>query len=108
MIDTGETELIAIRYLLPFKLVLPEKEETLSDKFSDLMNPMKKDVIPYALLLQKQPGSLGSFIESKLTLPNNYKPVWVYPADLETSDNSWDYKGRLLTDEYLAVLLEIK
>jgi hypothetical protein len=108
MVDTGETDLITIKYLLPFKLILPEKEENLLEQFKDLMNPIRREVVPYSMLVQKQPGSLGSYFESKLALTDSYKPAWVYPSDLETSDNSWNYSGQLLTDEYLAILLEIK
>jgi hypothetical protein len=108
MVDTGQTEFVTIKYKLPFKLILPEEEKGLFEQFEDLMNPIKKDVIPYTLLTQKQPGSKGSYFNSNLILSNAYKLVWVYPSKLRVTEQSWEIASRLLTDKYWAALLEIK
>ncbi len=71
----------------------------------DYFNPTKKQLIPYALLVQKQPGSLGSSFASNLILPSNLKIVWRYGENLETVFNKWQINDKLNVDRYWAVLL---
>ncbi|MFN3301583.1 MAG: DUF4012 domain-containing protein [Patescibacteria group bacterium] len=61
-ISPGEEKEISLKYLLPFKLDLT------------------KELIPYSLLIQKQPGRKSDF-EGEIILPEEKNIVWAYPSD---------------------------
>ena len=72
------------------------------------LNPAKKELIPYALLAQKQPGSLGSKFASVLKLPDNMKIFRQYPPDAKLEYNKMRFNNVLAVDKYWAALIEIK
>lgn len=106
MVDPGESTVIYLKYKLPFVLEEDKSSESFWNKIKNLINFGGKELFPYALLAQKQSGSLGSEINSDLKLPDNFKIVWKYPNDLNLSDNGWQVNSKLDTDKYWAVLLE--
>ncbi len=106
--DPGETSEVIIKYLLPFKLSIKESESSLKNKFKNFMNPNQKQLIPYSLLVQKQPGFVNSDFKSVLNISNNFKSIWKYPESINNKKNSWDIKTNFNTDKYFATLLEIK
>ena len=77
------------------------------NQIKNLLNPAQKQLIPYALLVQKQPGTLGSEIISSLKLPSNFDIVWKYPKTMGASSNYWQINDKLNTDKYWAVLIEM-
>ncbi|RLC37415.1 hypothetical protein DRH27_03895 [Candidatus Falkowbacteria bacterium] len=102
----GETAIIKIKYRLPFRLNVGQVDN-LEAKIGDFFNPNIKDVMPYALYVQKQPGSIGSSFKSLFKLPNNYKIIWQYGENMDTTDYSWEASGSLDTDKYWAVIMEV-
>jgi len=103
MVDPGEVAVIRFKYVLPFRVALPENDEGLKERFLGFVNPEQKQLIPYSFLAQKQPGTPGSKFLSELILPENFQTVWHYGA---SQDSFAGYSGDLKTDRYQAVLLE--
>lgn len=105
MIDPGERIDIYIKYTLPFKIELNNVDLSLLQKIESFANPNQKDLIPYALLVQKQPGSIASEFISMLKLPENYNIEWNYPDNLSVSSKGWQITDKLYTDKYWAVMI---
>ena len=75
------------------------------DKVVDYLNPNQKELAPYALLIQKQPGAQASTIKSLLKLPENFKVIWHYPQDeKQFSSDGWKIIDKLNEDKYWAVM----
>ena len=72
------------------------------------MNPNQKQLIPYTLLVQKQPGFVNCDFKSVLNISNNFKSIWKYPEGINNKKNNWNIKTNFNTDKYFATLLEIK
>ncbi|MCK4539572.1 DUF4012 domain-containing protein [Candidatus Parcubacteria bacterium] len=106
MVNPGETIVIRLKYVLPFKMRIAQKENNLQNKLNQFLNPEQKDLCPHALLAQKQPGSIGSKFKSELVLPSNFTIKWQYGQDA-SKQNSWLISDVLNTDKYWAALLEI-
>ena len=105
MVEPEETTTIYLKYLLPFRLNEIEQDENIFNKIKSYLNPTQKQLIPYALLAQKQPGSIGSEINSTLKLPFNMETVWQYPAKINVSTNGWQINDQLNIDRFWAVLV---
>ncbi|MCK5320516.1 DUF4012 domain-containing protein, partial [Candidatus Parcubacteria bacterium] len=106
MVNPGETVVIRLKYILPFKMQIAQKENNLQNKVNNFLNPEQKYLCPHALLVQKQPGSIGSEFKSELILPDNFIIKWQYGQE-ENEQNSWLISDVLNTDKYWAALLEI-
>ena len=107
-IDPGQTALITLKYRLPYKIEKPVREDTLMNRIGAILNPDQKDLVPYALLVQKQPGSIGSNFYTNLSLNSNFQADWYYKNSENSSNNGWEYNDTLNTDKYWATLLEVK
>jgi hypothetical protein len=110
MVDPGQTAVIVFKYELPFKLEnkigpIVEKPglEGLIDKMVKTEN---KDLLVYSLLVQKQPGSLSTTINSTLSLADDFKVDWNYPANLTVGLNGWQTSEKLNSDKYWAAIIE--
>ncbi len=108
MVDPGETIEIIIRYKLPFKMEFKTEANNFKEKIEKYFNPNIKPLIPYSILVQKQPGSLGSKFSSKLILSKNMQAVWSYPSIVETEYGGWNVEDILLTDKYYALAASLK
>jgi len=108
MVDPGESIEIIVKYKLPFKMEANDSEDNFRTKIEKYFNPHIKDIIPYSLLVQKQPGSLGSKFSSELILTKDMQAVWAYPRNLELKYNGWDLNDILLTDKYYAIATSLK
>lgn len=106
MVNPGETITLYLKYKLPFKISFDSVPDQWREKFVNVFNPSQKELMPYALLAQKQPGSIGSEIESSLLLADNFKIVWTYPNNLDVTSGSWTIKDNLTVDKFWAVLIE--
>lgn len=106
MVNPGETIVIRLKYVLPFKMQITQKDDNLRNKLNQFLNPAQKDLCPHSLLVQKQPGSIGSEFKSELVLPNNFLIKWRYGQE-EEEQNLWLISDVLNTDKYWAALLEI-
>ena len=105
-VDPGKTITIYLKYKLPFKLEEIPEEDNLQNKIDDFLNPNQTQLIPYALLVQKQPGAMNSKFKSELSLPTNFENVWIYPEELELNQNGWKISEDINKDKFFAVLLE--
>ena len=105
MMDTGETAIIKLKYKLPFKIEFAAREEKLSDKIKKYLNIEPKELVAYTLLAQKQSGSIGSVINTSLEITDNLKPVWMYPENINVTQNGWQINDRLKNDKYWALLI---
>ncbi|MFH0891294.1 MAG: DUF4012 domain-containing protein [Candidatus Falkowbacteria bacterium] len=106
-VDPGETAVIRIKYRLPFKIAVPEDQGWLK-KIEHYLNPGRKELAPYALYAQKQPGSAGSAFKSTLILPDSFRPVWQYPEKTAVSSAGWEIEDVLTVDRFWAVLVEME
>jgi len=105
MMDTGETAMIHLKYKLPFKIKFAKRDENLGKKIKQYLDIEPKELASYSFLAQKQSGSTGSAINSSLELANNLKAIWMYPENINASDNGWQVKDRLNTDKYWLTLI---
>jgi Protein of unknown function (DUF4012) len=110
MVDPGQTAVIVVKYLLPFKLekpVVTEPERTgLEGLIDKMVQTENKDLLVYSLLLQKQPGAVSTTVSSAFSLPANFQIDWSYPADLTVGTNGWQISGQLDSDKYWAAVIE--
>jgi hypothetical protein len=104
-LDPGSQTTIYLKYKLPFKIEVSEGRVGLFDYFIDYLNPNQQNLLPYALLVQKQPGSLGSDFSSLLTIDSPYKLIWSYNHTDNAKPNGWNFKDDLSIDRYYAALL---
>lgn len=106
-VDPGSYTTLYFKYKLPFKIE-PKLEDRVSliDYVVQYFNPDQKDLIPYALLVQKQPGSVNNKLMSELSIPNNYEIVWNYIKN--GNDTGWIVQDDLKTDKYYATILTSK
>lgn len=104
-VDPGESVSIYLKYKLPFK-VKPQSTERVGfyNMIVDYLNPNQKELMPFALLVQKQPGAINETISSSFKIASNLKKVWSLVEDSKES-YGWQFQGNLLTDKYFAVLL---
>ena len=107
MVDPGQTAVIRLKYVLPFKLAAPSSYK-LPDKIIEAINPGQKAITPYALLAQKQSGTEGSIIKSELRLPANMRIIWHYPESVNAQGSGWNIEDVLNVDKYWAGIIEIK
>lgn len=88
-----ETVEIKYTYLLPFKL-----ETNFTSKPADT----------YSLLVQKQPGSVGSEFSLRVDYPDFYKMLWKYPDSFNQKNNSLSIGSDLKTDKFFGIALSRK
>lgn len=101
MTDPGQTSIIHLRYLLPFKLKKTQLTESWRDKLISLVAGQETEFIPFSLLVQKQPGAAPADLDFSLTLPPAWRTVWTYPEN-----SSWQGEVKLDRDRLRALLLE--
>jgi hypothetical protein len=106
-VDPGQTAVITLKYRLPFRLEKPEKEDTLVNRIGDFFQGSEEELTPYALLVQKQPGSIGDIIHSELNLHSNFTAEWFYKDNPASDKSGWEYNDTLNTDKFWATLLNV-
>jgi hypothetical protein len=94
------------KYELPFKVKSEEAKEGISGLISDLFNFGQKPLMPYSILIQKQPGSKGALLTSDLRVYGGQKINWSYPDSLSATSNAWQYKGVAEKDIFFAAVME--
>jgi hypothetical protein len=113
MVDLGDTAVITLKYRLPFSIKFNSNEfdshKSMREKLDEFMNPNIQELLPYALLVQKQPGSIGSQFSSKLKITDNFHPVWFYTGNVQKEKlQEWKFDAVLNEDRYWAMLFESK
>lgn len=87
-VSPQESVTLQYTYRLPFK-VAPKANEQMADS--------------YALLVQKQSGSVGSAFNSQVVYPKEYQLVGNYPDDLKKNDHAVEYSIDLKTDQFFGM-----
>lgn len=106
MVDPGETITVTLKYRLPFK-VGGDKDSGFFEGVKGFFGFDKKELHPYSLLWQKQPGAKADSIESRLSVGDGFGAIWTYPDKLK-GGNGWNISDYLGGDKYWATLLEKK
>ncbi|PLX21933.1 hypothetical protein C0584_01180 [Candidatus Parcubacteria bacterium] len=106
-VNPGESVVVTLKYKLPFKVDFSEldSEDNVWDNFLGFFKEEKKNLRPYSLLLQKQPGAEGDKISSSLNIVGEHDIVWSYNVN-NLNDSGWNIQGFLDQDKYWAVVLE--
>ena len=107
MVDPGQSTEIIIKYRLPFNFFTVKPQSKISTYINKFLNPDKIDLLPYSLLLQKQPGAIPADFSSYLSLPDKISIFWRYPEDLQGS-NGWGINTKLDGDKYWSILFSNK
>jgi len=114
MVDPGEITRIYIKYKLPFKLIneiIPQVEEKdLYEKISQyIKGDEEKNLISYTLLIQKQPGSIGSQYYARLNANSNYSTIWQYPKNDQQNNDEYvlNVDEKLDIDKFYGVVFKI-
>jgi hypothetical protein len=105
MVDPGETAIITLRYRLPFNFYVAPKDTSWLKQINNWLNPEETALLPYSLLVQKQPGAVASEFSSQLSLPAGLNILWRYPENL-SGVNGWEINDRLNTDKYWTILTQ--
>jgi hypothetical protein len=90
-VSPKETVEIEYTYELPFKLDTAKNEEAADT---------------YSLLVQKQAGSFGSEFASKIEHEQEIKPIWMYPQEIEKSENNLEIKAKLTADLFFGTVFQ--
>ncbi|MCF7795222.1 DUF4012 domain-containing protein [Patescibacteria group bacterium] len=105
MIDPGESVEIILKYKLPFNFNNIKPEYSWFDKVKHQVLGESSDLIPYSLLVQKQPGSLNNTLVSHLKIKgDNYKSLWSSENIDNLENNTWSVSSDLKTDKYFGAL----
>jgi len=105
MVDPGETVIITFKYRLPFNFFDKSFDDSWLKRLNQLFNPDFTDLLPYSLLVQKQPGASASQFSSYLKLPSDWQIFWRHPENISGEIN-WSIQTDLGEDKYWSVLLE--
>jgi hypothetical protein len=106
MVDPGETSVIILKYRLPFNFFNKSRDDnSWWKKINDLLNPEKVELLPYSLLVQKQPGAPASDFFSRLILQEGLEVFWHYPDSLD-GDKGWELNSKLDSDKYWLIVFE--
>lgn len=107
MVDPGQSTEIVIKYRLPFNIFTKKINSSWLSRINKFLNPNQADLLPYSLLVQKQPGAAASDFRSSLILPAGNNIIWRYPENLQES-SGWDIKAKLDSDKYWSILMANK
>ncbi len=107
MVDPGESIEIVIKYSLPFNFYDQPKKDSWLEKINEILNPNEMDLLPYSLLVQKQPGAQPSEFSSHLQLPRDVSVFWYYPDDLKIN-MGWEINDKLNSDKHWSLLVNRK
>jgi len=110
MTDPGQTSVIIVKYVLPFKLEQKPAPEIIATGLEGMIDKMaaseNNNFMVHSLLVQKQPGAVATTFSSAFILPYNFKINWNYPDNLLVSKQGWQVSGKLDTDKYWAAVIE--
>lgn len=107
MVDPGQTATVVIKYRLPFNIFTAKTDDSWLKRLNGWLNADAPQLLPYSLLVQKQPGSRPSEFTSRLRLPDNLNVFWRWPED-SSGPNGWEISAPLDSDKYYSLLLEKK
>jgi len=71
---------------LPFNLWQSNKSKGFLNRFNDWLSAGKNNFHLYSLLVQKQPGSVNQFFQTKLLIPDSYYQIQ-HSSSFEANEN---------------------
>lgn len=92
-VSPKETVEIEYKYILPFRIDLSKNRDNMDS---------------YSLLVQKQSGSIGSDLSSKIIFPSDSEIFWKYPETLSFEGGELNFKQVLKSDLFWGVVLKKK
>jgi len=92
-VSPGEEVVLKYKYKLPFRLV-----------FDNLQHPADT----FSVLYQKQSGSRGSRLESRVDLPSSFSTVWAYPENSQMENGNLKTETDLTTDKIVGAAILLK
>ncbi len=107
MVDPGQTATVVIKYRLPFNIFTAKTDDSWLKRLNGWINADAPQLLPYSLLVQKQPGSRPSEFTSRLRLPDSLNVFWRWPENSSGPDG-WEINAPLDSDKYYSLLLEKK
>jgi len=104
-VDPGDTVTATFEYKLPFKIKKPASKQGFWQEVKRFMNPGVQHPIPYALLVQKQPGSKPCELISRLHIADRFRKIWQHPPKTRHNEpDGWQIETELDSDKYWAGL----
>jgi hypothetical protein len=107
LLDPGETKTVSFTYELPFKISFDESAKNIIDNLKENLGFSKKETVFYNFFAQKQPGSKTEIV-SEVKFPDDWRPIWRYPENLQIKDSAWLAQDELSVDHFYGALFEIK
>ena len=107
MVDPGQAAAVVIKYRLPFNILSEKADNSWLKRLNDYINADSAQLLPYSLLVQKQPGAQPSEFSSRLYLPPGLTVFWRFPEG-PTGQSVWEMNAPLDSDKYYPLLLEKK
>jgi CRISPR/Cas system CMR subunit Cmr4 (Cas7 group RAMP superfamily) len=105
MVDPGESVEIILKYKLPFNFNSIEPKYNWLDNIKHKILGKDPNLVPYSLLVQKQPGSINNTLVSHLNIKSaDYKALWSSENINSLQNNSWNFNSNLKTDKYFGAL----
>jgi hypothetical protein len=105
MVDPGESVEITLKYKLPFNFNNIEPEYNWFDNIKHKILGESPNLVPYSLLVQKQPGSINNTIVSHLNIESDdYKALWSSGNIENLRNDTWNFNSSLETDKYFGAL----
>lgn len=108
-IDPGQTADIKIRYKLPFNVmtIKPASNNIFSNLWQNLFNSTS-NLLPYSLLVQKQPGMTDSKFIGQVNLNSAFEIIKIWPDNvMKINNNNWQIDDTIDTDKLWAGLFKI-
>jgi len=105
MVDPGESVEITLKYKLPFNFDSIEPEYHWLDDIKHKILGEDPNLVPYSLLVQKQPGSINNTLISHLKIQSDdYRALWSSENINNLQNNTWNFNSSLETDKYFGAL----
>jgi hypothetical protein len=107
MVDPGQSGVVTIKYRLGFNFLDKAPVSNWLTRINNFLNPGQNILIPYSLMMQKQPGATPCEFTSQLILPKEWPIFWRYPENL-IGVNGWQVSDTLNADKYWSILITKK
>jgi hypothetical protein len=105
IVDPGESVEITLKYKLPFNFNNIKVEHDWFEKMKYKILGESPNLIPYSLLIQKQPGAMNNTVVSHLNIKSDdYKIIWSSNNIKNIENNIWSFNSNLETDKYIGAL----
>ncbi|NLZ74463.1 DUF4012 domain-containing protein [Candidatus Falkowbacteria bacterium] len=105
MVDPGESVTVTLKYRLAVNFLTEPTLNNRLEKINKFLNPAEEPLIPYSLIVQKQPGAKPSEFSSRLILPDSWSVFWASEKKYDKV-NGWEIVDELNTDKYWSILIE--